>query len=845
MMKTAPTRLFSADGPHHAAVVSIEPSSWGDERVMIRIARGVSFKKLTKGTVYGPYLPSEIDERFEEAVNNLAAEGFVPATHMDQLIGLKSKNSARRARAALILGWKRATETVEPLIAASEAAIDDVCSIVDALGSIGDASAIPTARKLAERKLLSRRRSGVEALRKLGDTEGIAQARQRGIERLPQSIVDILGTLDEEDEREATITPLVNALLDEPLKRQGVIIDTLYEAGTPAMVAAARMALRKVPMGRPHLWRYTKSVMKRSMLRHDAETFGWLAHAVETGGRSYSGTKGKVKSGYDGVKRKTTIFSRRTVNYMRRASWRYLARLAQYRPELYAPTAAEALVHYTPSDGQIPKGLNGSYADCYLLNRILWGRSSRLRWDARSMKYKFTSVKEMSTTPPGGGEDAFPELWEAQPMAYLRLLSAAKLPEVQEFGLEGVKRHPEVISSASGSALVGMLDSDATDIVDLAAAELERRFAQEDPDFNLIEALLAHQRQSVWSIASRWLEQHPQLWNADTELVVRLLVHARGASLLGFAQICVNALGDADPGVRTKLAMRLLEELRKPATTDDLHQGFAIVAREALIDELDPLLSINELLDVIQDGSNPAKTVAAAVLGQRHDGLKVLGIDGAIGLSESEIVAVRAAAQTLLASGLETLKSDPSALFSLVESRWEDNRKAAFSMFREHIEFSKLGIDGVIGLCDATQADVQSFGRDLVKEHFEEIDVQDLLFKLAEHPDRQMKKFALELIKEHLKDGYISLAKIEHFCRDCLFDLWPERALKMPLVDFLLERGLRDERQAELVASILNDFVRTNTRSDFEKVAEALVKIQLEWPDVKSDLALAASRSDA
>ena len=59
-------------------------------------------------------------------------------------------------------------------------------------------------------------------------------------------------------------------------------------------------------------------------------------------------------------------------------------------------------------------------------------------------------------------EEAYPELWDVQPEAYLRLLSAARLPEVHAFALGAVKeRHPLLIrvdGELAGLVLVRPLD---------------------------------------------------------------------------------------------------------------------------------------------------------------------------------------------------------------------------------------------------------------------------------------------------------------------------------------------------------------------------------------------------
>ncbi|MEM9195085.1 MAG: hypothetical protein AAGF12_38290, partial [Myxococcota bacterium] len=95
-----------------------------------------------------------------------------------------------------------------------------------------------------------------------------------------------------------------------------------------------------------------------------------------------------------------------------------------------------------------------------------------------------------------------------------------------------------------------------------------------------------------------------------------------------------------------------------------------------------------------------------------------------------------------------------------------------------------------------------------------------------------------ELISEHLRPGVVPLMRIEGFHRACLFDLWPDRALKWGVLSFLLRRGLADEGQAEHVATILDGVLRTRTESDFQRVSEALAQIQTRYPSVQSRLRL-------
>src|SRR5262249_24382691 len=161
--------------------------------------------------------------------------------------------------------------------------------------------------------------------------------------------------------------------------------------------------------------------------------------------------------------------------------------LAKYRPALYAQTAAEAILHYSPDDAQVPRGLYGQYAACYLLHRVLWGGGKRVVIHHGSMRFKFRGPAFVQV-PPNAREEAVPELWDANPRAYLRLLAGARLPEVHDFAVRAVtQRHAQLLETATAKQIVGMLQAPYEPTVQLALAELERRFNPQQPDWELLD----------------------------------------------------------------------------------------------------------------------------------------------------------------------------------------------------------------------------------------------------------------------------------------------------------------------------------------------------------------------
>ncbi|HYT91417.1 MAG TPA: hypothetical protein VEL76_22075, partial [Gemmataceae bacterium] len=658
--------------------------------------------------------------------------------------------------------------------------------------------------------------------------------RQRALDRLPPPIrqrleaVSATGTgLDAQ-----TLADAVLAL--EP-PQQGLALDTLYELATPLTFRAVWQVLQKIPFDRAHLWRYVKSVFKRSMLRSDPSMFGYLAYAIEIRGRSSKGTTATVKSGYDGSQHFTRIFGRNTQDFLRRLSWRYLRNLARYRPEHYAHAAAEAIIHYTAMDVPSHFTMSTGFGHSYVLHRVLLGGSNRFHFAGRNMRFSARKTK----IAPEVREEAFPHLWDEQPRAYLRVLSAARLAQTHVFAVRAVKtNHPDLIRTATPAELVGMLRAPYTPTVEMGLAELERRFDPTNPDWALLEELLADERLMAREIGQRWLRLTAGIWSNDPVRIVAFLSSAQ-ADTRNLVLDMIRGKLPHDQQLRRQLAPLVLTALRNPEPAPGVHDTLTQFVRESLAAEMQTLLSVFQLADWVARGSPTAQALAGFLLRSRPEAVKELGLERLTAMAQHEVAAVRAAAHALLMGARDILQSDPSVLFLLVESEWDDTRTAAFEMVRM-IDPVVLGFDGVMGLLDSTRDDVQELGRELAAKHLADLPVAELVYRLVQHPGAGMRRFALELVVNHLPPGDGPLSRLKEFCRAALFELWPQRRVKEGIVDFLTARGLEDEKQAAVVSAVLGDVVRAQGRADFENALEALVRLKLAYPEVPSTVTVIA-----
>ena len=378
--------------------------------------------------------------RFAEVVAALRAEGFGPPGLGAMLEALASPDPAVRARAAIRLGWRRSVEAVGPLLDALPGAVDDACALLDALGAIGDPRAIPAVRDYADAQAplappLGRRGPAEPGRRRgarRGDRPGARAAPRPGPGGLRR---DRPAGRGRRGDRGAGRRPSGRSTASIRGWRS---TRSTRSARRPRSARSARCSADRVRSALSLALRqeHLQAIAAPPRPRHLR-----LAEPRHRGpGAQDRGDEGRRSSRATTASSATTpIFRRKTQDYLRRLGWRYLRNLAAYRPELYAHAAAEVLVAYTPEDAEEPEGLRGEFARCYLLHRILWGASERFRLDDRRLTFRFRDAD--STQPPAGvREEAFPDLWDAEPTAYLprpRGRAAARGPRLRRAGRRG------------------------------------------------------------------------------------------------------------------------------------------------------------------------------------------------------------------------------------------------------------------------------------------------------------------------------------------------------------------------------------------------------------------------
>ena len=812
-MTDTQTRLYHPTrASDRVAVVSVRPAS-SPGQFLVQVALGASRHALTNTRMFGPYDVDAATKLWQDAVAKLREAGYGSGGTAALVDALRSKSPKKRARAAQAAGWRRDLGTVEVLLERAANPREDIGSVLHALARMDETRAIPFARLEADKKLLWRRRAGVEALRLLGDDEGLAAARARAIERLPVAA------------GEHTVDALVALALADK-KEAGLAADTLYELGTATSVDAARRVIAKLTLARAGTWRYVKSVLKRALIRMDGETVGALIHQIELASRATKGTDASVKSGLDGETRTVRILSRPTADYLRRLVWRWLTRIAKYDAGDFGKIAAWLLVPYRGMDDVVPKGRMPRTGQSYLLHRILYGSSKRfeLQWRNLRMLLREGASHQVAS---GVREEAEPSLWDAAPEAYLTLLARARHPLVTAFAARAVKaRHPDLLRSATTEELELIFAQDDDAIALLALPELRRRFDHNAPDLALVGKLLASESERARALGLAYLTDSAHVWTRDAACAVAFLSIPHEAARETAARLFIASARSLSPEVRSEVAARIVMRVGEPEPIEGAHMALAEAAR-ALAAEITAWLTTDVALALLARGTDAAELVASLALLDHPGTYDALGHERVIAYLGSERVVVRKVA--LYALRQAPAGRDLVTIMQVAESDWADVRIAAGELLAA-LDATGFDVARWMMVLDATRPEIQAAARRLLSAHIERVETSALITRLAEHPDREMRRFVIGLAIAHLPAGAEALSALLPVLRGVLFDVRPSRELRTRVLDLLALRGLASEDEGLLAAAVLSDVVRSATHDVRERALRALVELQLTWP---------------
>ncbi|MBE9029951.1 WGR domain-containing protein [filamentous cyanobacterium LEGE 11480] len=521
-----------------------------------------------------------------------------------------------------------------------------------ALGNCGDAAAINPLEDLYDRSTSPAhahvKRIALAALLKLVSPAQAADWQARLIQTLPGVLQTVATEASAEEFAAVLATELQN-----PTLQQVQVLTTLYQINSPHMRSALFETLGSVPL-RPPYFQVVRHIFKLAEYRQDAEMFGRLAYRFEQEDKGYTGNDWYIslpngeyihrytnqeynyktgrwehdenpdfKAAFIGPNAKIA-FGEKTKNYLRRRVWKTLKRLGELADTAYVSLATEILLQYADQDAQdirnrilyrwdnnwqqveAGRAAWDKYAAYWAFNHILYTHSPRYAYKHPQNAWRCQNGYKPGDPAPTIREEAFPELWTAQPHSLLRLLLESRCGSVHEFAVRALKTCAEFCPTIELADLVKLLRQPYAETAEFAFGLAHDRYAPQNPNLDLVLAVANCAYAPARSQAYIWITAQRDRFLSDGPLVAALIVSPEAETrafvrqLLSTATPLPEALSQVIVGqvIAILLVLQEAEIERMQNTIDSLLDYFAAPMRSLGIDIIVDLL--RQPLEVLQ-----------------------------------------------------------------------------------------------------------------------------------------------------------------------------------------------------------------------------------------------------
>lgn len=497
------------------------------------------------------------------------------AAILEQLKADKAKSNPRIERIIWRAGElkiKEAAPLIVKLVGTAKDLRDYCCAW--SLGFCGDENVLPVLGKLKDHQAEFVRNIAHEAMHKIFGESMRAEFIEKNLSVLPASLQDFFraGSTENPENFET-------ALREEMSKQKTgalMILSYIYQLETQITRPALLKLLTEIPF-KPRYFKAVRQIFKTAEYRRDAEAFGIIAKRFETESAGYYASQwSKHIYAYDADGRLSIInteselkkdnpriaYGSKTKDYFRRRTWRTLRRLGEINDADYVKMATGALLAFTDADArpvrvstirdyyhtgrwdwQNPKITEihwDKFSPYLLFNHILYENSPRYEHKTGSRGFRMTANHKTGEPAPAVREEAFPKLWEAQPVGLLHLLSESLCEPVHEFAVKALRDCREFCETLDISAILMLLESayETTNRLgfELAAA----RFDALDPNVELVVAVAVCNNMEARAEAFRWIDARREVFAKNDAAVLKLLT-ARHEDTRKFAARIVQA----------------------------------------------------------------------------------------------------------------------------------------------------------------------------------------------------------------------------------------------------------------------------------------------------------------
>ena len=570
-----------------------------------------------------------------------------------------------------------ATPLLIQLIGSGEP-LRDYC-IAWALGWCGDGdeSAIPALRGFLDNASTPEfiQRIAFEALLKLSDEQTRVELRSQKLEQLPPELQTALPMGSASLAQNSSSADFANALrtyLDSDDYKHFAVLDTLYQIDNEYVRPALLDILSTAPL-KPSYFKAIRHIFKIAEYRLDAEVFSLLTCRFEAESamyrsnpyyirlphgeylRTYDYRYNDATRGYERFEIREfqlemqrpdarIAYSTKTREYLIRRVWRTLKQLGEEGSPDYVKMAVSILLQYSDADAepvkqsifsrwqrsdtggwttiQYPRTWD-TFAGYLTLNHILYSNSPRYVLTLNSKAWRYREGYKPGDPEPEVREEAFPELWEQNPTALLRLLLESNCRIVHHFAVKALRAclHP-FCDELDLNTLIQLVSAPYEVTAQLGFQLVRDRYNPTQPNHELILAVANCVLPEARTQAYQWIDEQREHFLQDSNAIASLVTSLYDDTR-AFARRLLSSSILSDTTAKVLIG-RIIAHLLAFDTTSIAPSYSSILAKdigETLLISFTPqlrTLGLNIVLDLLQHPMPEIQELGARIL-LNHD----------------------------------------------------------------------------------------------------------------------------------------------------------------------------------------------------------------------------------
>lgn len=332
-------------------------------------------------------------------------------------------------------------------------------------------------------------------------------------------------------------------------------------------------------------FRAVRHIYKAAEMAGDAELFGLIQQRFDTDIHTSSSQWIYVRRAYTKYAEEAArpdskvAYGLRTRDYLRRRGWRTLRRLAEDRDPAYVQMALGVLAAMDDSDAGQPASRGGRFYDGYS-HWMVFNRMLRARGHWLSNRHGTSWYQPHPIQPDDRRQEAFPELWDAQPQALLALMQQSRCAGVHEFASRALADNKDFCANLDLDVIRELLRSPYLATARFAFQVARQRFEPGIPPTEWLLLLIQCTLPEATQYALDCIVRDPLSYAADALLVATIASAPLEAVRRQGRMLCQVAA--SLPGQAPAIVMQLLDWLDNCADIDDARNAVPPIGADLL-----------------------------------------------------------------------------------------------------------------------------------------------------------------------------------------------------------------------------------------------------------------------